>query len=395
MEAAGISYLSGLTPGVHENAEMFGDITPLRRYSRAELAQGARAAMFGDMKIASDISGLDVKMASFGGRTARQAYTDGTIMQILHDGVRMDGNTLLENWQALTDAARIDLTVRKMMNPTIRELIYDVIDRPNASATEKVDELYPYAAEFVENNGTGQAVEMMEMMGGQTDTITQRIYAAGMTYDLQKYLFDRTLDMTKVNDSIALAEGGKKDDTAIAPILSFTYSGVSGSQTAADSTGSTREEKLYNTISNAISAMEARRDPVTQSLISAQGCSILASPVNAGHIAQVLDGFAGVEVNVKKRPALSQVARVIGYEGARIVGRALSKTYTDVSSTKAYLIVPNRRMIVSVKRTLQLNIDPNPAVLRLSREQMAWYYVEGIYNDGIGYWVQEITLPTW
>jgi hypothetical protein len=326
------------------------------------------------------------------GLSIREAMAAGEFMANA-DGVYMDGNSLLDGWDSLWDARRIDLTVRKIGNPTIRELIYSMLDAPDADAIMKPQELYPHFFEFVENSGTGQSVEMGELMGGATDTMEQKIFAAGLTWDLQKELFDRTLNMSRVNDGIAIAESGKKDEDAVAPIFNYSYSG--GQQTAADTTGATREEKWYNTISDALDAMMIRRDPVTQALLDPNGCSIIASPINAKRIRQSIAGFPGSTTNLKQRPALDDVGRIIGYEGERMVGRSKSVTYTDVPTGKAYMIIPNRYMLIATKRNLQLNVDRNPDVTTLSRQRMAWWYCEALYNYGIGFFIQEITLPAW
>lgn len=356
--------------------------------------------LHGDVKINGLKNFLDLRMDAFGGRTVRQAFADGTLSQFIEDkhrgvlNARMDGNSLLENWQALVDAARIQLAINKAINPTVREFFYNVLDRPNATAIEKVNELFPGAVIFEENDGTGEQVEMGEMRGGQYDTIEQVIYAAGMTYDLNKYLFDPTLDMNKVNEAVALGENGKKDDTALAPIINFSYSG--GQQTAANTSGDTREENWWFTLSDARDDIVARRDPVTQDRLVAANCTILAHPIDAGRIAEILPGFANVRQNVKVRGSLDYIRRVVGYEGARIQTRSKGLiTYTDVTQGTCYIAVPHRRMIISRKRPLQLNIDANPDVLRLAQQAMAWYYCEGVYNDGIGYSIQEVTLPTW
>lgn len=390
IESVGVSYQPELV-------NMRGDIAD------GDLINSLRApGLYGGVPVTRMANFLDLRMAGFGGRTVRQAFTDGTLSQVVEDArmrvargaeVRMDGNSLLENWQTLVDASRIQLTINKALNPTIREFIYSVLDRPNASAIENVNEFFEDAVIFEENDGTGQQVEMGEMRGGQIDTISQRIFAAGMTYDLNKYLFDTTLDMNKVNRGVVLGENAKKDDTALAPIINYSYSGAQ--QTAADATGATPEEKRYLTLKNALTAITNRRDPVTQDRIIPSGCVLLCHPLDAIDVMDVIGGFQNVSQNVKVRAPLSQISRVIGYEGARIPTRSQGvKTYTDLTRYTCYLIVPNRRMFISRKRPLQLNIDTNPDVLRLAREQMAWWYCEGVYNDGIGYFIQEVTLPS-
>lgn len=336
------------------------------------------------------VSGFDFPMPGLNGQSVRAAISSGNF--------RMEGASLIPSWRSLWDADRIDLTVRKAARATIRELIYNVIDKPDADKTETLRELYDYAGEFKEVSGTGDAVNMMEPMGGETDTVNQKIYALGFTYDLTKNLFDRTLDMSRVNSAIAIAESGLKDDLALSPIFSYSYgnSGPNGDQTTpANTSGATPEDKLYLTIEAGLDGLRARRDPVTSRRIDPSNCVILADPIWARRIARVAQGFMNVSQNVKNRPALDEIGRVVGYEGERIVGLSFSKTYTDVPTGKAYIIVPNRRMVIPVKRTIQKNVDMNPSVLRLAQEETAWWFAEGIYYGGVGYFIQELTLPSW
>jgi hypothetical protein len=345
----------------------------------------------GGVNMSSIASGFDVEMPGLG-MSVREAVENG----LYGTGGRfeMDGSSLIENWQSLWDAMRIDLTVRKTAKATVRELIYNVVDRPDADRVENINEFFPHFFEFVENDGTGQAVDLGELRGGQVDTITQQIYAAGLKYDLQKALFDKTLNMQRVNDGIATAESGKKDDIAIKPIVSATYAG--GKATAADTTsGATREELLYKTMANARDDLGIRRDPITDRRVPTTNLIVLTDPLWGPRINDVLDGNIPASPGIGRYSALTGYSRVIGYEGERLVGNTKTVTYTDIPANTAYVIAPNRRMLIGVKRNLQLDVNMNPNPLNLDREERAWWFCEGIYNDGINYFIQKVTMPTW
>jgi hypothetical protein len=385
INGAGVSRVEAVGVSDYGFGDMLADGNAVQLSGVSAIAGIERPYLSGNVNISRMASGMDIKMDALGGKTVRQAVLDKDIL--------MDGNSLIGGWNSLWDAMRIDLTIRKLANPTVREFIYNIMDTPNADATMNVTEYYPHFVEFQENNGTGESVELAELMGGQTDTMSQVIYAAGLNWDLKKELFDRTLNMGRINDGVAVAEGGKKDDIALSPIFGFTY--AAEAQTAADTAGATREEKLYNTLVDAQEDMMKRRDPITQKRLSPVGVTILAGPIDAMHIQQVSGGFQGTEQNVKLRPALSWINRIVGYEGERMVGRTKTVTYTDVPTGKAYMIIPNRYMMVGVKRNLQLDVDRTPDVRTLSRQQMAWWYCEALYNAGIQWFIQEITLPAW
>jgi hypothetical protein len=358
--------------------------------------------LHGNMKNTGQYSsGFDVPMPGLGGKSVRMAVHDGDLDKlrdiVMGRGIdpSMDGSSLIEAWQSLWDAQRIDLTIRKTSKATIREMIYNVADNPNADQTTNINEFFPHFFEFIENNGTGQAVDLGELRGGQVDTMQQVIYAAGLTWDLTKELFDRTLNMERINDGIATAEAGKKDDLAIKPITTANYTGKT---TVANTTsGATREELLHKTIQDGMDGIGLRRDPITQRRLSTNNAIILTDPLWAPRIQQVLGGTANMPAapGIGRYPAIPGIRRVIGYEGERLTGNTKSVTYTDIPANTAYIIIPNRRMLIGVKRNLQLEVNMNPNPLTLAREERAWWFCEGIYNDGITYFIQKVNMSSW
>ena len=52
-------------------------------------------------------------------------------------------------------------------------------------------------------------------------------------------------------------------------------------------------------------------------------------------------------------------------------------------------------MEIAVKRDLVVEVDTQPDVTTLTREQRAYWFAEAVWTEGIQYFIQEITLPTW
>lgn len=306
---------------------------------------------------------------------------------------KASSNTLLPDWSTLWDAMRIDLSLRKAALPTIRQFFYNEIQMPNSDKVFKTNEFYPYFMEFLEYNGSGQAVAQGETKGGQTEDIEQIIYAAGFTFDLLAELFDKSFDFQKVNDAVTLAYNAKRDDLSMSPILAYAYSGVQ--QTDANTTSDAgRQELLYLTLEDGIDDLSDRNDPITDREIDPMGSIILAHPWDARHIARVVRGLPSV--NERIYPGIAEISQVVAYDSEVMVGRSKTVTYTGVTKGTVYLVKPNRYMNIGIKRNLTLEVDMNPNVKTLSREERAWYFVEGQqYADGIANFIQEITLPTW
>jgi hypothetical protein len=342
-------------------------------------------------------------------KTLTEKATNGkkvfmSISEMLQKGVfdkpKMSGNSLPVDWQNLWDALRIDISIRKAAMDTVRQEFYNIINMPNSSRIIDVTEFFPYAFEFTENNGEGQSVNQGETRGGQVEPVTHSIYATGFTRTLLSELFDNSYDPSKVSDGVLVAYNAKRDDLSIDPILQFNYSGVSGSQTPADTTsGAERQELLYNTLEDAIDDLGERTDPVTGRKIDASDLALLCSPLDARHVQRVIGGFTGPAVGgqnaPKNLPAIPEITRVVAYDGEVIQGRVKSVTYSGVTNGKAYLVKKNRYMNVGIKRGLTVEADVQPDVSTLAREKRSWYFVEGQQVTGIGSFVQEITLPAW
>lgn len=302
-------------------------------------------------------------------------------------------NTLLPDWQNLWEATRLDLSIRKEALPTVRDAIYNIVSRPNASRVMNLSEIMPYGVAFEANNGEGQTVPQGETVGGQWDTLTHIIYAAGFTWTLLAELFDESMDMGRLADAVALGYNALRDDLALDPIIQAVYAGAQ--QTAANAlAGANRQELLYLTLEDGIDDLGNRTDPITGRTIDASGLVILANELDARHIARVAQGLPST--NERAYPALGELSRVIGYNGETIQLRDRVVTYTGATAGTAYLIKPNRYFLASVKRGLTVEVDMQPNVKTLSREERAYWFCEGIHNaEGIANFVQELTLPAW
>jgi hypothetical protein len=304
----------------------------------------------------------------------------------------MSSNTLIPDWQTLWDAMRIDISIKKAARETVRQNFYNVIEMPESSKLFSAVEFYPYGVVFEENNGEGQAVTQGETRAGGYESIEHFIYAAGFTWTLLAELFDKSFDPGKVTDAVMLAYAAKRDDLSIDPILDYSYSGTQ--QTAAATlSGANRQELLYLTLENAIDDLGKRTDPITGRTIGASDCRILANSLDARHIARVAGGLPSV--NERSYPSLSEISRVVEYDGEVITLRASTVTYTGVTAGKCYLVKPNRYMNIGIKRNLQMEADMTPNVNTLASEQRSWYFVEGQQTSGLPYFIQEVTLPSW
>jgi hypothetical protein len=209
-------------------------------------------------------------------------------------------------------------------------------------------------------------------------------------------LFDESMDMGRLSEAVATGYNGKRDDIAIDPITAYAYgsAGTAKHTAAATLSGANRQELLYLTLENAIDDLASRTDPVTGRKISATDLVVLASEYDARHISRVAQGLPSV--NERSYPALSEISRVIGYDGETINLRDRTVTYDGITSGTAYIVKRNRYMVIPVKRNLQVEVDPMPDVRTLARQERAYWFAEGVYHggdDGIGSFVQKSPCP--
>lgn len=304
-------------------------------------------------------------------------------------------NTLSDNWLDIFDALKIDLSMKKETNPSIRQYLYNVIDTPNATQIMELTNLLPYAFQFKTNTGNGDPVPLGEIRGKIKDTVKFYIKATGFTYTLLSSLFDMALDMGRVNDGVNLSYNLQKDADAIDPILAYNY-GAAGTakHTAANNTGASPQEKWYLTFMKAIDDLGKRKESVFGNTVKANDLILLASSNNARHFKFIQGGFA-ISVD-KKYPALDAISTVLEYDGDSIVfndGKVLQ--FGGVGDTYAYLIKKNDLMNIYIKAGLRVEMDNTPDVLTLAQQEKAWYYVEAIYNEGIKDYIQKVTVPAW
>ncbi len=335
-------------------------------------------------------SGFNVPMKWSDGKMA-------TAREKINSGVFMAGNTLPTDWDNLWDALRMDISVRKAAMPTIRGEFYQIVTNSAFTRTMKPTEIGPAGVVFEENNGHGQAVPQGEFIGGGYDSIEQVIYAAGFTWDLMGALFDRTITPEMVTDAVMVGYNAILDDIAINPIISKTYSG--DQQTAANTTsGAERQELLYLTLEDALDDLGDREHPVTGRKLDVSSVKILASPLDARHIARVSRGLPST--NEKVYSSISEIRSVVSYDGEDIVLRDRTVSYDGVTDGTAYMIIPagiskNEYMKIARKADLTVEIDQRPNVKTLAREERSYWFCEALYTKGLDYFVQEITLPTW
>jgi len=300
-------------------------------------------------------------------------------------------NTLLPDWEKFIDVLRIDLTQRVSALPTIRQRIYNEMFMPNADRTITLQEMLPYVVKFDEINGEGESVPMGRMRGGDTGTVTFKIYGAGWTHTLLAELFSgKLMSGTMINDAVARGYNLKRDDLAMTPLLNGTYTGAKATA-ASTQTGALPQELLYLTLAKAATDIAKRTHPITKRFLLPQNLKILCSATDARNIVDVIRGLPSTNERIYN--SLSEYTEIITYDDEYL---DTDTTYIGCTAGVIHVIVPNPYLMIPIKRGLTVESDMKPDVLKLTREAKAWYFAETIYNEaGILNFIQKVTLPAW
>ncbi len=319
--------------------------------------------------------------------------TESVLDRVKRGAFASTSNTLLPDWQQLWEVMKFDLTARKEAKPTVRQILFNTLDRPDADKTNKAIAYLPWDITFEIVNANGQPIPQGSKYGAITDTFDIEVYSAGFTWTLLAALFDRSLDMTQMNDAVAVGYNSKRDALAFDLLMAYSYGDAgTAKHTAADTTGADKFEKLYLTLENAIEGLSVRKHPLlTENYIQANDLIFLGSSNSCRHVSKVAMGFPSV-TNNRRYPPLAEISTLVAYDGEG------AKGYSGIGDTFGYLVKRNEFMNIITKRGLTAEIDMQPDVKTLAQEERAWWFAEGIYTGGdygLGSFIQKITLPSW
>lgn len=282
-----------------------------------------------------------------------------------------------------------------------------VLNRPDAQEITYLRDLYPYVGKEKVISGTNDKVPLIDAKAGTTETITQYVRAFGWKASLKMMAFSEINVLQKVTEAAAIIAVDSKNQDLIAPIVGATY-GAKHSQ-AADTTGSTYDLKMRNTIRKAVKTLGALYHPMyTKKLVSSlnefsSNLGILCHPGEADDIRRAVSGWVGGGV-VQDMSAIGNIGNIIPYAGGIQDGETWGEevlSLPGVTAGTAYIFVPNQAIVLN-KRDITLETGMS-TVLELATEERSWHRITGKHtayllggcatNTGYGC-IVKITLPT-
>lgn len=322
--------------------------------------------------------------------------------------------TFPDDYYDLIDKIRIDITRRRMEEEDYTDLLTQVIANDNFSKSVALDEFLPYAAVFEEVSLAGDSPNLIDQKTGETTSAVMTAYGVGHARTLEDEIYNTDIySLEKVNRAVARGHRSKRNDLGIlGRMVAKTTAGGwdSGQQVAADTTGSTAEAKLYNTLSSAIDTLMGLKDPATENEITASQLVLACRPGDVRRINRVINGQ--LNIGGKGTPAnfaaLTEITDLIPYNGDVIYRGKEKVTYAGIAEDTAYLFVPGRAgapLYTLEKRSLTQEMTVRP-FLQYASDGRIWYFVQSEYfadffgssqtgtslSTGYG-WVVEVTLP--
>ena len=288
--------------------------------------------------------------------------------------------------------------------------IYNVLSRPDAQEVTYLRDLLPYTGKEKTITGAGDSVPILEENTAQTAAITLTLKAFGRKDSLRNLVFNPFDQLQRVAEAAAKINVDSRNADVIGTIVAATYGALHAQ--AADTTASaTYDVLLYNTFRKALKTLGKLIHPLTGQTMAALGAfaskaKILCHPGDVWAIQRVISGqLAGAGGMVQLGTALPY-NEIIPYAGGLMNGLTWGKetlSLPGVTQGYAYVFLPNPLggfVLDKIPQTLEVG---SGSVLELSKEERAWYRVNGLYhswfqggsatNTGKGC-VVKVTLPT-
>lgn len=294
-------------------------------------------------------------------------------------GARDFAAEFYERQQYEVDAGREEV-------PLLYEPIYNTIRDANLPKTINVNVLGPGGVIFEQVYEGGEV--KFGTVGESTKTVSLVHYAAGIEYSEELFLFNQTWQLGVIERAHGKAFNALMNHVHLYPIISYSY--AAANQTAADSTGSTSEEKYLRTIENGITnsrtdTSNPRPGPYTL-LVSTSDLWMIERALAQRH----QDG-----ANPSQSSAIGMIRNIIAYDGWTGTRGKKSVTYAGVSAGTAYLIsAANQDMDFQSYEKVPFRAQNGDGDLsRFIVEQVIYDWWGGVYSNPIAA-VEELTWPS-
>jgi hypothetical protein len=365
--------------------------------------------------------GIDFTVTSKDWKNSKERFELYRNMHALSSKMQIDiqqnSSPLPADLMTYLEYAYIDLQRLADMKADYTDMIYNVKAMPDATDPTKIRSLIPYVGEEHVISGENDTIPLIEEYNATGDTVDLDIKAFGHKTSLRNMIFNPNETLQRILEAAATILVDSRNNDVIGKFVSVgASSGFKAKQSqGADSTGTTFDQKLYNTYKKALKTLALCTHPLTGQVLGNLGsmnggARLICNPVDAWDAERVINGqlmlAGGVAANFTKL----SIDSIIPYGGGIMNGMkygAKTLALPGVTKGKAYMYLPNSLsgfVVDKVGQTMQMS-QGSALNLSVDAPERGWYRINGVHHDymlgdaltgannGIGC-VVEITLPT-
>jgi hypothetical protein len=276
--------------------------------------------------------------------------------------------------------------------------LFDDVNNPDATDPTYIRSLMPYMGEMGEIAGTGDKFPMMKEPTDDKQIVPMRVTGIASRDTLRNALFNSLYNVERITKSAAQIYNDSRNLQFFKPVIAALAGFGSANIQAADTAGTTRDQKIYNTIMLAIELLYGLKNTLVNRRVSAlQGDNIIiCTPTDALRIAPIVEGTAiGRETAPQIFRALP--AKVVEWPGSLLA----SQTYELADGTALLIKRPIIGAATRLNKRDLVSLTGETPVEEGKMDAAAWYRATGEYlgsllpkdNTGNGM-IVKINLPT-
>jgi hypothetical protein len=262
----------------------------------------------------------------------------------------------------------------------IRPFVANVILDENAQEVSYLRDYLPFIGKEKIMSGTNDKVPLIDAKQATTETITQYVRAFGWKASIKYYAFAPIPVLQRVTEAAARISTDYKNAQIMDPINAVGTWGAKHA-VAADTTGSTFDLKMYNTLRKAKKALGKLIHPMyTNRLVSTMAGfnapGLLVHPNNLWDVQRVIGGFTagGFVQDISPLPIGDVIPYACGIQHGETWGEE-TLSLPGVTENYAYMFIPDQAVIVD-KRDTTLEVGAG-SVLELTNEERSWHRISG------------------
>ena len=270
--------------------------------------------------------------------------------------------------------------------PDYTGILTTVFDRPDMPKDINLRDFLPYTGMMREMSGSNDSVPLIEEAAAEKTLISLVIKAFGHKNSLYDVAFNPFWDINRLMETAATIRIDSRNDDVIGKIVRAGYDAAHTQ--SPDTTGETRDLKVYNTVDKAITKLYKLYHP--QFKLKQLGSMnpkvyLLIHPMDRRKVQPVVSGglvgAGGLRQMVNALPIDGIIPYAHGIQHGLPWGKVEALNFPGVKEGEFYFagVTPYGGMTF-IKRDLTLETGQG-SVLQLSREERAWYCIGVTFMD--------------